>query len=358
MFELRDRQMADGILDKLRHMNLNIRLMHVCGTHQDTLVKHGLIDLLQDVGVEVRQGPGCPVCVTTPNEIEEALALASAGKTVAIFGDMLKVPTESGSLLTAKSEGADLRLVYSIDDALSLAKEIDNEVVFIAVGFETTAPGTASILLANPQDNFSILCCHRTLPNALRALVESGSMKLDGLIEPGHVSVITGWRTYEFLSKEYGIPQVVAGFEPLDMLMGVYLLARQIDRGEAKVENAYERAVSPEGNQKAQEAMGKVFEPCDVKWRGFSVLPGTGLKIKKEFEKWDARARFKNLLEPIWQREFGEPPGCKCGEVLRGEMEPQECPLFGNECTPSSPIGPCMVSFEGGCAIEYKYKRK
>jgi hydrogenase expression/formation protein HypD len=358
MFELRDREMADRILAKLRNMNLNVRLMHVCGTHQDTLVRHGLIDLLRDVGIEVRQGPGCPVCVTTPKEIEESLALARAGKTVAIFGDLLKVPTESGSLLTAKSEGCDVRLVYGIDDALTLAEGLEGEVVFIAVGFETTAPSTASTLLASPPDNFSILCCHRTLPNALRALVESGKVELDGLIEPGHVSVITGWRMYEFLSKEYGIPQVVAGFEPLDFLMGVYLLARQIMKGEAKVENAYERAVTPEGNLKAQEAMKKVFEPCDVKWRGFPVLPGTGLKIWKEFEKWDARVRHKNILEPIWKKEYEEPPGCKCGDVLRGEMEPQDCPLFGTKCTPASPVGPCMVSFEGGCSIEYKYRKR
>jgi hydrogenase expression/formation protein HypD len=357
MFELRDKQMATKIMDKLHSLDLDIKIMHVCGTHQDTLVRYGLIDMLTEVGVNVRQGPGCPVCVTTPKEIEESLALARAGKTIAIFGDMLKVPAESGSLLVAKSEGADVRLVYSITDAVELARNTDNDFVFIGVGFETTAPSTASTLISRPPDNFSILCCHRTIPDALRILVESGNVALNGLIEPGHVSVITGSNMYEFLSRDYGIPQVIAGFEPLDMLMGIYMLARQRKKGEAKVENSHTREVTTEGKKKAQEAMAKVFETCDVKWRGFPVLPGTGLKIRKEYEKWDARELYGEILAPVYEKEYDEPPGCKCGDVLRGELDPADCPLFGNKCTPVTPIGPCMVSFEGGCAIEYKYRR-
>ncbi len=358
MFELRDREMAARIISKIKEMNQEIKIMHVCGTHQDTLVKHGLVDMLAEAGVEVRQGPGCPVCVTTPQEIEETLALARAGKTIAIFGDMLKVPSESGSLLKAKGEGADVRIVYSINEAVELAEKIDNDVVFIAVGFETTAPATASILLNKPPKNFSVLCCHRTIPETLKILVTSGKVGIQGLLEPGHVSVITGSNIYEFLSRDYKIPQAIAGFEPLDVLMGVFLLARQIKNGEAKVENAYTRAVSPEGNLKAQAAMAKVFDACDVKWRGFPVLPGTGLRLKKEFAKWDARLKFRDILAPVYTREYGEPPGCNCGDVLRGEMEPKDCPLFGKVCNPSNPVGPCMVSFEGGCAIEYKYRRK
>jgi hydrogenase expression/formation protein HypD len=357
MFEFRDREMTAKIIEKLRSMNLDIKLMHVCGTHQDTLVRYGLQEMLEEVGVNVRQGPGCPVCVTTPKEIEEALALARVGHTIATYGDLLKVPSESGSLLTTKSEGADVRLVYSIADTVELADQSDKEIIFIGVGFETTAPSTASIILSNPPDNFSVLSYHRTIPNALRLIVESGKVELNGLIEPGHVSVITGWKMYEFLSEDYKIPQVVAGFEPLDFLMGIFMLARQIKKGEAKVENAYERAVTYEGNLKAQEAMGRVFESCDVKWRGFPVLPGTGLKIRKEYEKWDAHVRYKDILEPIWQKEFGEPPGCRCGDILRGELEPSDCPLFAKACTPANPIGPCMVSHEGGCTIEYKYRR-
>ncbi len=358
MFELRDRDMADKIFEKLKAMDLDIKIMHVCGTHQDTLVKHGLLDRLAEIGIEVRQGPGCPVCVTTPGEIEEALALSRSGKTVAIFGDMLKVPSESGSLLKAKGEGADVRVVYGINEAVELASKTENDVVFIAVGFETTAPATAAILQGQPPENFSVLCCHRTIPEALKILVTSGPVEIQGLIEPGHVSVITGSKMYDFLSRDYGIPQVIAGFEPLDVLMGVFMLANQISKGEAKVENAYPRAVTPEGNTRAQQAMASVFEPCDVKWRGFPVLPGTGLKLKPQYAKWDARIKYNEILAPVYEKEYDEPPGCKCGYVLRGEMEPQDCPLFGKACTPSSPVGPCMVSFEGGCAIEYKYRRK
>ncbi|MCK5024510.1 MAG: hydrogenase formation protein HypD [Thermoplasmata archaeon] len=358
MFQMRDRKMADEIMDKLKAMNLDIKIMHVCGTHQDTLVKHGLIDMLTDVGIDVRQGPGCPVCVTTPQEIEETLALARSGKTIAIFGDMLKVPSESGSLLKTKGEGADVRIVYGINEAVELAEKLDNEVIFIGVGFETTAPATAAILQSQPPENFSVLCCHRTIPEALRILVTSGPVKVQGLLEPGHVSVITGSNMYEFLSEDYGIPQAIAGFEPLDVLMGIFMLATQIQNGEARVDNAYTRVVSPEGNLKAQNAMAAVFDVCDVKWRGFPVLPGTGLKLKPEYAKYDARLKFSEILSPVYEKEYEEPPGCKCGDVLRGEMDPQECPLFAKACTPSSPIGPCMVSFEGGCAIEYKYRRR
>ncbi len=358
MFQMRDRKMADEIMDKLKAMNLDIKIMHVCGTHQDTLVKHGLIDMLADVGIDVRQGPGCPVCVTTPQEIEETLALARSGKTIAIFGDMLKVPSESGSLLKTKGEGADVRIVYGINEAVELAEKLDNEVIFIGVGFETTAPATAAILQSQPPENFSVLCCHRTIPEALRILVTSGPVKVQGLLEPGHVSVITGSNMYEFLSEDYGIPQAIAGFEPLDVLMGIFMLATQIQNGEARVDNAYTRVVSPEGNLKAQNAMAAVFDVCDVKWRGFPVLPGTGLKLKPEYAKYDARLKFSEILSPVYEKEYEEPPGCKCGDVLRGEMDPQECPLFAKACTPSSPIGPCMVSFEGGCAIEYKYRRR
>jgi hydrogenase expression/formation protein HypD len=271
---------------------------------------------------------------------------------------MLKVPSESGSLLKAKGDGADVRIVYGINEAVELAGKVDNDVVFIAVGFETTAPATASTLLDNPPDNFSVLCCHRTIPEALRILVTSGKVEIQGLLEPGHVSVITGSDMYEFLSRDYKIPQAIAGFEPLDVLMGVFMLARQIKNGEAKVENAYTRAVSPEGNVKAQAAMRKVFEACDVKWRGFPVLPGTGLRLNGAHAHHDARVRYADILAPVHEKEYAEPPGCKCGDVLRGEMDPQDCPLFGKVCNPSNPVGPCMVSFEGGCSIEYKYRRK
>ena len=356
MFELRDKETAKKILDKIRALNIKAQLMHVCGTHQDTLIRHGLDSLLKDTGITIRQGPGCPVCVTTPKEIEEILALADAGKTITAFGDMMRVPGEKRSLNDVKAEGCDIRIVYSVMDAVKLAREhSDLEVVFMGIGFETTVPSTAFALLSNPPDNFSVLSCHRTVPKALRALVEMGEVKIHGLIEPGHVSTIIGEEPYRFLSTEFHVPQVIAGFEPLDLLMGIYMLAKQIKNGEARLVNEYTRVVKPEGNPKAVDAINQAFKETDVAWRGFPILPGTGLEIADHLVQHNARARYQNILQPIWKKEFVEPAGCRCGEVLRGIMEPEECPLFGKACKPASPVGPCMVSGEGGCAIAYKY---
>lgn len=332
--------------------------MHVCGTHQDTLVKNGLDSLLKECGVEIGQGPGCPVCVTTPREIEEMLVLARKGKTVTSFGDMINVPGEIESLRSMRTEGFDVRTVYGIEDAVEIAKKNkDLDVVFMAVGFETTAPTTASVMLKNPPDNFSIICCHRTIPEALRAIIEMGEIKIDGLIEPGHVSTIIGTKPYEFLSKEYNVPQVVAGFEPIDVLMGAWMLVQQIEKGEAFVQNEYTRVVHPEGNVKAQQAIKEVFEPGDVKWRGFPVIPKTSLELRGKYKKYDARKIFEDELEELKNKEFREPEGCLCGELLRGLVSPFDCPLFGQACTPETPVGPCMVSIEGSCNIEYRYSK-
>jgi hydrogenase expression/formation protein HypD len=331
--------------------------MHVCGTHQDTLVKNGLDSLLNACGVEIGQGPGCPVCVTTPREIEEMLVLARNGKTVTSFGDMINVPGETESLRSMRTEGCDVRTVYGIEDAVEIAeKNKDLDVVFMAVGFETTAPTTASVILKNPPDNFSILCCHRTIPEALRAIIEMGEIKINGLIEPGHVSTIIGTKPYEFLSKDYKIPQVVAGFEPIDVLMAAWMLVQQIEKGKAFVQNEYSRAVHPEGNIKAQKAIKDVFESGDVKWRGFPVIPKTSLELQKKFERYDARKKFEDELSELKDKEFHEPAGCMCGELLRGLVSPFDCPLFGQACTPETPVGPCMVSIEGSCNIEYRYR--
>jgi len=330
--------------------------MHVCGTHQDTLVKHGLDVLFRKCGVDIGQGPGCPVCVTTPKEIEEMLLLARKSKIVATFGDMIQVPGEKDSLQIMKMEGWDVRTVYGIEDAVSFAeKNQDKDVVFMAVGFETTTPMTAAVLLNNPPRNFSILCCHRVIPPALKAILDMGELKLDGFIEPGHVSTIIGSKPYEFISKEYNVPQVVAGFEPLDLLMGVWMLVQQVHRGEAKVENEYMRVVKEEGNVKAQQVIDEVFEPCDVKWRGFPVILKSGLRLRDKFERHDARKRYEDDLEELKDKEFSEPKGCRCGEVLRGLISSKECPLFGKKCVPNNPVGPCMVSIEGSCNIEYRY---
>jgi hydrogenase expression/formation protein HypD len=358
LFSLKDKDLAKDIVLRIKKLNVKLKFMHVCGTHQDTLVKNGLDSLLKECGIEIGQGPGCPVCVTTPYEIEEMLLLAKSGKIVTSFGDMINVPGENHSLRSMIEEGYDVRTVYGIEDAVSVAeKNKDKEVVFMAVGFETTAPTTASVILKNPPKNFSILSCHRTIPEALKTIIEMGEINIDGLIEPGHVSTIIGTEPYEFLSKEYNVPQVVAGFEPIDILMGAWMLVSQIQKNETVVQNEYTRVVNPKGNKKAQNAISKVFKSVDKKWRGFPVIKGSGLDLKSNFEEYDARKLFEDELEELKDKKFLEPAGCRCGELLRGLVTPFDCPLFGQACTPEFPVGPCMVSIEGSCNIEYRYSK-
>jgi hydrogenase expression/formation protein HypD len=269
------------------------------------------------------------------------------------------VPGSTSSLQQLKADGCDIRTVYSIDDAVQIAnKNPEKDVVFMAVGFETTAPTTASALLHEPPSNFSVLSCHRVIPPALRALLEMGEMRIDGFIEPGHVCTIIGLKPFEFLSRKYQVPQVVAGFEPLDLLMAVWMLTRQVQERRAQVENEYTRAVKPEGNTKAQKMMQQVFTPADVKWRGFPVLPKSGLLLRHAYQAFDARKKYEDDFQEIKDKEFPDPTGCLCGEVLRGLISSRECPLFGTQCTPDSPVGPCMVSMEGSCTIEYRYAKK
>jgi len=356
VFHLRDKKLADEIVSKIKKFDVNLKFMHVCGTHQDTLVKHGLDSLFYDCGIKIGQGPGCPVCVTTPKEIEEMLLLAKKGKIVATFGDMIRVPGLKKSLQSMKEEGFDVRTVYGVEDAVDVAlKNPKKDVVFMAVGFETTTPMTASVLTDNPPGNFSILCCHRVIPPALKAILDMGELKLDGFIEPGHVSTIIGLKKYEFISKKYNIPQVIAGFEPIDLLMAVWMLVVQVQKGEAKVENEYFRAVNYEGNVKAKNVINEVFEVCDLNWRGFPVIPQSGLKLREKFRIYDARELFEDDLEELKDIKFDGPKGCLCGEVLRGLISSKECPLFGTKCNPENPIGPCMVSSEGSCNIEFRY---
>jgi len=359
VFSLKDKELAKDIVARIKKLDVDLKFMHVCGTHQDTLVKHGLDALLKKCGIEIGQGPGCPVCVTTTKEIEEMLLLARKGKTVTTFGDMMRVPGEKHSLQSMKAEGCDVRTVYGIEDAVSIAeKNKDKDIVFMAVGFETTAPTTASVLLTDPPSNFSVLSCHRMIPPALKAILDMGEMKIDGLIEPGHVSTIIGTKPYEFISKNYHVPQVVAGFEPLDLLMGVWMLVEQIEHGTAIVQNEYARAVHEDGNIKAKKVIDEVFEPGDKKWRGFPVIPQSSLELRKRFNDYNARKKYEGELEEIRNKEFKEPKGCMCGELLRGLLSPQDCPLFGVKCRPDSPVGPCMVSMEGSCNIEYRYAKK
>ncbi len=355
-FKLRNEKIAEKVTRKIREANVQMNVMHVCGTHQDTLVRYGLEDMLKQAGINIIQGPGCPVCVTTPREVEEMIKLAESGVVITAFGDMMKVPGEKKSLMHAKQDGADVRVVYSIDDAVDLANKIDEPVVFMSVGFETTTPTTASTISRGAPDNFYVLSCNRVIPPALDAILKMGELNLDGLIEPGHVSAIIGTRPYEPLSERYGIPQVVAGFEPLDLLMGVYMLVQQVKEGRAEVENEYGRVVKTEGNLKAQKMIEEVFEPMDTDWRGFPVIPGSGLKPRDKYSEHDARVVFSDILDELKGKKFEERENCLCGEVLRGVTEPNECELFGKGCTPGNPVGPCMVSREGSCNIAYRYR--
>jgi hydrogenase expression/formation protein HypD len=359
VFELKDKAVAEDIIAKLMKADVQLRFMHVCGTHQETLMRNGLDVLLKECGIAIGQGPGCPVCVTTAREIEEAIMLARKGCTVTSFGDMLQVPGRTVSLQQMKTEGCDVRTVYSIEDAVTLARNNPSkQVVFLAVGFETTAPSTASVIASVPPQNFSILSCHRLIPPALQAIMKMGELRIDGFIEPGHVSTIIGLKPYEPISRVYHVPQVVAGFEPLDVLMAVWMLVQQVQRKQACVENEYVRAVRPEGNVKAQRVLREVFGAGDVAWRGFPVIPKSGLFLRPEFEVFDARLRFEDELAELKAASFPEPAGCLCGAVLRGVCSSSECPLFGCQCTPQSPLGPCMVSREGSCRIEYMHSKK
>jgi hydrogenase expression/formation protein HypD len=356
VFSFKDKATAESIIKKITDFNINYKFMHVCGTHQDTLVKNGLDTLLQKCGIEIGQGPGCPVCVTTPNEIEEMILLAKNGKIVTSFGDMLNVPGRNKSLQSLRSEGFNVRTVYSIEDSVNIAvNNKEKEVVFMAVGFETTAPTTASTIITNPPDNFSILSCHRLIPPALKAILDLGEIKINGLIEPGHVSTIIGTKPYAFISKKYNIPQVIAGFEPLDLLMAALMLCRQILNNNITVENEYFRIVNENGNKIATKIMKEVFKDVDKRWRGFPVIKKSGLELKDKYEKFDARKKYYEDLIILENLDFDEPIGCKCGDILRGLLSPRECPLFRKICCPSNPIGPCMVSSEGSCNIEFRY---
>jgi hydrogenase expression/formation protein HypD len=300
------------------------------------------------------------VCVTPIGYVDLALRLLDLpGVAIATFGDMIRVPGSRSSLEREKAHGRRIHVVYSPMDALDIARrDPATTIVFLGVGFETTAPSSSFALANDPPENFSILSFHRLVPPALAAILSAGELKLDGLIEPGHVSAIIGTKPYEPLSAKWKVPQVVAGFEPEDLLMAVAMLARQVSEGRAEVENEYSRVVKPDGNPKALRLMAETFEPRDTKWRGFPSIPGSGLGIRRRFEAWDAARKYQDLLAPYANREYPEPPGCLCGEVLRGLVDSRQCPQFGKGCAPETPVGPCMVSAEGSCNIEYRYNRK
>jgi hydrogenase expression/formation protein HypD len=354
----RDPALASSLVQRIRGIGPQlpeggVTLMEVCGTHTVAIARNGIRDLLPQ-RVRLVSGPGCPVCVTPVGYTDHALALARLPAVVlASFGDMLRVPGSSGSLAAEVARGAQVEVVTSTLDALALARaHPDRQVVFLAVGFETTAPTVAAAVLAARQeglDNFSILCAHKTVPRALQHLAARPDFSVHGLICPGHVSAIIGTRPYESLARR-GVPCVVGGFEALDILATVARLLELLARGESRVENTYRRVVREEGNSRARAISEQVFEPCDAGWRGLGQIPGSGLALRPELSDFDAARRFEVELEPP-----REPPGCICGEVLCGTAEPADCPLFGETCTPESPAGACMVSGEGTCAAHFRY---
>jgi hydrogenase expression/formation protein HypD len=334
-----------------------VRLMEVCGTHTMAIFASGVRALLPR-GLELISGPGCPVCVTPPEYLDRAIAVARThGTTIATFGDMVRVPASGGaSLERERASGLDVRVVYSPLDALALARaEPDLKVVFLAVGFETTTPTVAAVVKRAREEgvaNFSVLAAPKLIPPAMDAVLEGGA-RIDGFICPGHVSVIIGTRAYEPLVEKRGVPCVVAGFEAGDVLLAVAMLAEQVADGAAEVGNAYPRAVSRDGNPAARAVVDEVFEVADAPWRGLGVIPASGLRVREEFAAHDAERAY-----PVDEAKLPPPrvpAGCRCGDVLAGRVAPAECPLFGKACRPDAPVGPCMVSSEGSCAAEFKY---
>ncbi|MBO8181848.1 MAG: hydrogenase formation protein HypD [Archaeoglobus sp.] len=333
---------------------LDLTFMHLCGTHEDTVTRFNLRSLLPN-SVRLLSGPGCPVCIIPDKDLQMVFHLLEKEDLIfTTFGDMARVPYDGKSLFFYRSKGYDIRIVYSIFDALKIAKNSDKDVVHFGIGFETTMPSTALAVLDAPE-NFRVFSSHRFFIPAMEYLLSLGEMKIDGLINPGHVSTITGVKAYEGVAEKYRVPQVISGFEPEDVLLSVLKLIRLVKMGEGKVENEYERAVTYEGNLKAQQAMDEVFGRENWEWRGLGVVPNSGAPLKDKFSDFDAFKVYEDVFESFEYKEDKRKQACRCGEVLRGLITPAECPLFNKACNPKEPIGPCMVSFEGTCNIWAKY---
>ncbi len=355
--EYRNPRLAQQLVEKIRKTaHKTWRIMEICGGQTHTLIRYGIDELLEGA-VDLIHGPGCPVCVTPLEKIDRALAIAKMpGVIFTTYGDMMRVPGSRGDLLQAKAEGADVRMVYSPMDAVRLAEQNpDREVVFFAVGFETTAPANAmAVLLAKKKGlkNFSILVSHVLVPPAVRIILDDPDNEVEGFIAPGHVCTVMGYREYEVLAEEYQVPFVVAGFEPLDLLQGIDMLIELLEQGRAEVRNQYTRSVRREGNLEAQRVMYEVFEVSDMLWRGIGRIPMSGFKLKEAYVDFDAEARFQ-----VTTIQTEEPAVCIAGAVLQGKKKPIDCPAFGKECTPEHPLGAPMVSAEGACAAYYTYRR-
>ncbi|MEF8754391.1 MAG: hydrogenase formation protein HypD [Accumulibacter sp.] len=368
--EFRDRELAHGLaaaIGRAAQPQRDYHFMEFCGGHTHAIARYGVSDLLP-ANVRMIHGPGCPVCVLPIGRIDMAIRLAmDEGVILCSYGDPLRVPASGGlSLLRARAAlagGGEIRMVYCAADALRLAQEnAQRQVVFFAIGFETTTPPTAVVIRqarALGLRNFSVLCCHVLTPAAIASILESpevrqwGSVRLDGFIGPAHVSTIIGSRPYEFFAAEYRKPVVIAGFEPLDVMQAILMLIAQLNSGRAVVENEFARAVTREGNRKAQRMVAEVFElRRSFAWRGLGELPYSALRIRREFADYDAERRF-----PISYQAVPDHPACECGAVLRGARRPQDCRIFGSVCTPENPVGSCMVSSEGACAAHYSFGR-
>ncbi|MCP4543000.1 MAG: hydrogenase formation protein HypD [Chloroflexi bacterium] len=375
----RDPAAARAVAEAIRARSTRpIRLMEFCGGHTHAILRFGIPDLLPPT-VELRSGPGCPVCVTAAVDLDRAIALAQVEDVIlTTFGDMIRVPGSKGggwhddsatrnadaknstirnipaTLAQAKAEGDDVRVVYSPLDALHIARENpDRPVIFLGVGFETTAPMVGSAVLAAESEgleNFYAYSTHKLTPPATHAILGAGEVQLSGIIGPGHVTTVIGSDAWRFLPDDYGIPCAVAGFEPLDILRAILALVEMVETNQPDVNNTYARSVRPEGNAVAQRVLDQVFEIADTEWRGFGTVPASGLRLREAYARFDAAQVFPVEVVPAH-----EPPGCRCGEILRGVFLPTECPLFGKVCTPQMPIGPCMVSAEGACAAYYRY---
>jgi len=355
------RSVAQAVRNRSRR---TVRLMEFCGGHTHAILRFGIPSLLPPT-VELRSGPGCPVCVTAAADLDRAIAMARIPEVIlTTFGDMIRVPgsprgerDDPMTLAQAKAQGSDVRVVYSPLDALQIARRNpDRPVVFLGVGFETTAPMVASAILAAEAEgvsNFHVFSTHKLTPPAARAILDVGEIALDGIIGPGHVTTVIGSDAWCFLPDQYGVPCAIAGFEALDILRAVLALVEMVEDGEPGLANAYARSVRPEGNPAARHAMERIFEVADVEWRGFGIIPSSGLRLQAAYARFDAARVFPLEVPPS-----REPPGCRCGDVLRGLFLPPECPLFARVCTPQQPVGPCMVSAEGACAAYYQYRQR
>jgi hydrogenase expression/formation protein HypD len=346
----RDPELAKSITQKIHELTPKdkaIKICHICGTHEWTITHNGLRSLLPQ-NIEVIAGPGCPVCIVPASEVDEAIELAMKGIVITCFGDLLRVPGSHMSLLDAKAKGADIRIVYSVSDAVKMAEnEADKEFVFFAVGFETTAPSTAVEISQKPPENLSFLISHRVVPPAMELLAGMEDLQLNGFIAPGHVSTIIGLGPYEVFPRKYGMPTVVAGFEPLDVLFAVYMILKQLSENKPRLENEYTRAVRWEGNVKAQRLIQEVFDVKDGKWRGLGTIPASKLVLKEQYAAYDAERKYNVKVG----EGIDSQPGCRCHLVVIGKIKPSECPLFMKACTPQNPVGACMVSMEGTCRV-------